>query len=76
MKKVEIEWKDARHLTGWFDEGEVKGTGLAQVKSTGYLFSKDKDCVRLVLGYDATEKLYIGVQLIPRSWVTKITELK
>ena len=51
-KRVRIDWIDIITEGGWGSEREFKKMKLATSVSEGWLFSKDKDTVRIFAGYD------------------------
>jgi hypothetical protein len=71
---VEVQWVDATDIgANWFDMGEIERCIPAPSLAVGYLFSKDKDSVKVVplVNHDHGGN---GI-LIPMGMVKKITYL-
>ena len=77
-KRVRIDWIDIITEGGWGSEREFKNMKLATPVSEGYLFSKDKDTVKIFAGYDVEEDGTITFSersVFPTSCVLKMTKL-
>ena len=53
--KYRIEWFDIASDSGWASESQFDDMKLATPVSEGWLFSKDKDTVRIFAGYDVDD---------------------
>ena len=76
--RYRIDWIDIITEGGWGSEREFKNMKLATPVSEGWLFSKDKDTVRIFAGYDVEEDGSIHFSersVFPTSCVTKMTKL-
>lgn len=72
---VKVTWWDART----FDNKEweaIKKEVLHPVESIGYLYSKDKDLVRLVYFFDPWDLVTNDGILIPTGWIKRIVYLE
>ena len=77
-KRVRIDWIDIITEGGWGSEREFKNMKLATPVSEGWLFSKDKDTVRIFAGYDIDDDGSIHFSersVFPTSCVKKITKI-
>jgi len=77
-KRVRIDWIDIITEGGWGSEREFKNMKLATPVSEGWLFSKDKDTVRIFAGYDIDDDGSIHFSersVFPSSCVKKITKI-
>ena len=77
-KRVRIDWIDIITEGGWGSEREFKNMRLATPVSEGWLFSKDKDTVRIFAGYDIDDDGSIQFSkrsVFPTSCVKKITKI-
>ena len=50
--KWRIEWTDALSDSGWADDREFNRMKLAKPVNEGWLFSKDKNAVKIFASYD------------------------
>ena len=77
--KYRIEWVDALSDSGWADDREFTKMKLAKPINEGWVFSKDKDSVKIFASYDKdpnTKEITFGDRtMIPTSWVVKMTKL-
>jgi len=77
-KRVRIDWIDIITEGGWGNEREFKNMKLATPVSEGWLFSKDKETVRIFAGYDIDDDGSINFSersVFPSSCVKKITKI-
>ena len=77
--KYRIEWTAALSDSGWADDREFIKMKLAKPINEGWVFSKDKDSVKIFASYDKdsnTNEITFGDRtMIPTSWVVKMTKL-
>ena len=77
--KYRIEWTDALSDSGWADDREFTKMKLAKPVNEGWVFSKDKNAIKIFASYDldpATKEITFGDRtMIPTSWVLKMTKL-
>jgi hypothetical protein len=77
--KYRIEWTDALSDSGWADDREFTKMKLAKPLNEGWVFSKDKNSVKIFASYDkdpSTNEITFGDRtMIPTSWVLKMTKL-
>ena len=77
--KYRIEWVDALSDSGWADDREFNKMKLAKPVNEGWLFSKDRDSVKVFASYDVdplTKEITFGDRtMIPTSWIVKMTKL-
>ena len=77
--KYRIEWVDALSDSGWADDREFNKMKLARPVNEGWVFSKDKDSVKIFASYDldpTTKEITFGDRtMIPTSWVIKMTKI-
>ena len=75
--KYRIEWTDALSDSGWADDREFTKMKLAKPVNEGWLYSKDKNSIKLFASYDRDEDgITFGDRtMIPRAWVKKIQKL-
>ena len=77
--KWRIEWMDALSDSGWADDREFNRMKLAKPINEGWVFSKDKDSVKIFASYDLdpiTKDITFGDRtMIPTSWVVKMTKI-
>jgi len=77
--KYRIEWTDALSDSGWADDREFTKMKLAKPINEGWVFSKDKDSVKIFASYDkdpVTNEITFGDRtMIPTSWVLKMTKI-
>ena len=77
-KRVRIDRIDIISVGGWGSEREFKNMKLASPVSEGWLFSKDKETVRIFAGYDIDDDGSIHFSersVFPTSCVKKITKI-
>ena len=77
-KRVRIDWIDIITEGGWGSEREFKNMKLATPVSEGWLFSKDKDTVKIFSGYDVEDDGSIHFSersVFPTSCVKKMIKL-
>ena len=79
FSKYRIEWVDAFSDSGWADDKEFTKMKLARPVNEGWVFSKDKDSVKIFASYDldpATKVITFGDRtMIPTSWVVRMTKI-
>ena len=77
--KYRIEWTDALSDSGLADDREFTKMKLAKPINEGWVFSKDKNSVKIFASYDkdpSTNEITFGDRtMIPTSWVLKMTKL-
>ena len=75
--KVRVEWIDCVSDSGWATEKEFDRMKLARPVNEGWLYSKDKNSIKLFASYDREEDVFsVGDRtMIPRAWVKKIQKL-
>ena len=72
--KVRVEWIDCVSDSGWATDKEFDKMKLAKPVNEGWLYSKDKESVKLFASYDKDDDgITFGDRtMIPRAWVKKI----
>ena len=75
--KVRVEWIDCVSDSGWATEKEFDRMKLARPVNEGWLYSKDKDSVKLFASYDRDDDgISFGDRtMIPLAWVKKIQKI-
>ena len=75
--KGRVEWVDCTSDSGWATDKEFNKMRLAKPVNEGWLYSKDKESVKLFASYDKDEDGYVfgDRTMIPRAWVKKIQKL-
>ena len=76
--KVRVEWIDCVSDSGWADEKEFNKMKLARPVNEGWIFSKDKNSVKIFASYDKEDDgsfTFGDRTMIPRSWIKKMTKL-
>ena len=75
--KYRIEWFDITSDSGWAAEKEFDKMKLAKPVNEGWLYSKDKNSIKLFASYDRDEEgITFGDRtMIPRHWVKKMTKI-
>ena len=75
--KVRVEWVDCVSDSGWANEKEFDKMSLSYPVNEGWLYSKDKESVKLFASYDKDDDgITFGDRtMIPRAWVRKIQKL-
>ena len=78
--KVRVEWIDCVSDSGWANDREFDKMRLARPVNEGWLFSKDKNSVKIFASYDkdsSTNEITFGDRtMIPTSWVVKMTKIE
>ena len=76
-KRVRIDWIDIITEGGWGSVKEFEKMKLATPVSEGWLFSKDKETVKIFAGYDVDEDgiTFSERSVFPTSCVKKLTYL-
>ena len=77
FSKVRVEWIDCVSDSGWATEKEFDRMKLARPVNEGWLYSKDKDSVKLFASYDRDDDgISFGDRtMIPLAWVKKIQKI-
>lgn len=75
MQRVEIEWDDASLVRGWADPGSRRTETPIRCFTTGYLLSRDKRAVRVVMSRGEGENV-AECLVIPRETVRRIRRLR
>ena len=75
--KVRVEWIDCVSDSGWANEKEFDNMKLATPVNEGWLYSKDKNSIKLFASFDQDEDgLTFGDRtMIPTSVVRKIQKI-
>jgi hypothetical protein len=77
--KVRIEWIDILSDSGWADEKQFNRMKLASPVNEGWVYSKDKESIKVFASYDRdedTKDITFGDRtMIPISCIKKITKL-
>ena len=76
--KYRIEWCDIISDSGWADEKQFNRMKLAYPVNEGWLFSKDKDYVKVFASYDKEDDgtfTFGDRTMIPMACIKKITKL-
>ena len=75
--KVRVKWIDCVSDSGWATEKEFDKMKLAKPVNEGWLYSKDKDSIKLFASYDKDDDgITFGDRtMIPRQWVKKIVKI-
>ena len=75
--KVRVEWVDCTSDSGWATNKEFDKMRLAKPVNEGWLYSKDKNSIKLFASYDKDEDGYVfgDRTMIPRAWVKKIQKI-
>ena len=78
--KYRVEWMDILSDSGWATDREFNRMKLAFPVNEGWLFSKDKDNIKIFASYDKdedTKEITFGDRtMIPRSCVKKMTRIR
>ena len=76
-QKVRVEWIDCVSDSGWATDKEFDKMKLAKPVNEGWLYSKDKESVKLFASYDKDEDgITFGDRtMIPRQWVEDSEDL-
>ena len=78
FQKVRVEWVDCVSDSGWATEKEFDKMKLSYPVNEGWLYSKDKNSVKLFASYDREDdgSFSFGDRtMIPRDWVKKIQKI-
>ena len=75
--KVRVEWIDCVSDSGWATDKEFDKMKLAKPVNEGWLYSKDKNSIKLFASYDRDDDgITFGDRtMIPLPWVKKVTKL-
>ena len=80
FSKYRIEWCDALSDSGWADDKEFNKMKLAYPVNEGWLYSKDKNSVKVFASYDldpiSKEMTYGDRTMIPTTWIVKMTKIQ
>ena len=77
--KVRVEWIDCVSDSGWATEKEFDKMKLAKPVNEGWLYSKDKNSIKLFASYDKEDdgSVTFGDRtMIPIPWVRKVTKIQ
>ncbi len=76
-KRVRIDWIDIITEGGWGTDKEFDKMSLATPVNEGWLYSKDKNSIKLFASYDKDDDgITFGDRtMIPLPWVKKVTKL-
>ena len=77
--KVRVEWIDCVSDSGWATDKEFDKMKLAKPVNEGWLYSKDKNSIKLFASYDKEDDgsfTFGDRTMIPRSWVKKMTKIQ
>ena len=77
--KVRVEWIDCVSDSGWDTDKEFDKMKLAKPVNEGWLYSKDKNSIKLFASYDKEDDgsfTFGDRTMIPRSWVKKMTKIQ
>ena len=75
--RVRVEWIDCVSDSGWDTDKEFDRMKFAKPINEGWLYSKDKNSLKLFASYDKDEDgITFGDRtMIPIPWVKKVTKL-
>ena len=75
--RVRVEWIDCVSDSGWATDKEFDRMKFAKPINEGWLYSKDKNSLKLFASYDKDEDgITFGDRtMIPIPWVKKVTKL-
>ena len=76
--KYRVDWIDCVSDSGWADEREFNKMKLATPVNEGWLYSKDKNSIKLFASYDKEEDgsfTFGDRTMIPLPWVKKMTKI-
>ena len=80
FQKVRVEWIDILSDSGWADDKQFNKMQLAFPVNEGWLYSKDKDSIKLFASYDKdplTKEITFGDRtMIPLACVKKIQKIQ
>ena len=77
--KYRVEWVDCVSDSGWADEKEFTKMKLAKPGKEGWIFSKDKESIKMFASYDKEDDgsfTFGDRTMIPASWVKKMTKIQ
>jgi len=76
--KYRVDWIDCVSDSGWADEREFNKMKLATPVNEGWLYSKDKNSIKLFASYDREDDgsfTFGDRTMIPLPWVKKMTRI-
>jgi len=76
--KYRVDWIDCVSDSGWADEREFNKMKLATPVNEGWLYSKDKNSIKLFASYDKEDDgsfTFGDRTMIPLAWVKKMTKI-
>jgi hypothetical protein len=75
--RVRVEWIDCVSDSGWASDKEFDRMKFAKPINEGWLYSKDKNSIKLFASYDKDEDGFTfgDRTMIPMAWVKKITKI-
>ena len=80
FQKVRVEWVDCVSDSAWASEKEFDKMKLALPVNEGWLYSKDKNSVKVFASYDldpiSKEMTYGDRTMIPTTWIVKMTKIQ
>ena len=77
--KYRIEWIDILSDSGWAEEKEFNKMKLATPVNEGWLYSKDKESIKVFASYDKDDEgtfTFGDRTMIPMACVKKMTKIK
>ena len=77
FQKVRVEWVDCVSDSDWTTDKDFNKMKLATPVNEGWLYSKDKNSIKLFASYDKDEEgITFGDRtMIPLPWVKKIQKI-
>lgn len=75
MDRVQVEWIDANHESGWLSRSDAEQMTASEVVTVGWLVWSTADAVCVCGDHDISDDNLHGVGIIPRRNVTRITVL-
>ena len=77
LRLVRVDWLDALSVSqkGWKDRADVEALGPIECVSVGFVLKETKDKITLAASITA-DNAVDGDICIPKSWISKIQELK
>ena len=78
FQKYRVEWIDCISDSGWADEKEFNKMKLATPVNEGWLYSKDKNAIKLFASYDKEDDgsfTFGDRTMIPLPWVKKMSKI-
>ena len=76
--RVRVEWIDCVSDGGWATDKEFDRMKFARPVNEGWLYSKDKNSIKLFASYDREDDgsfTFGDRTMIPRQWMKKLTKL-